>query len=303
MATRRKQDDRLPLVALNSDPDPPQDDATSKKRSRHPHKLCLRFIAVAGAIFVLQYVYYKVELLMDDPEKEGMFFMPVRYFSAKFWEKAPATATKTFHLRPENAFVLNLDADTQRWKRFQTTQNALSFNFTRFGAHRWDKNDNALQQGYAKKYPWLKQSSANKRYGDAGCTMSHILLLERIQQGDDDLDYAFIFEDDARLLGPFITRQLVEAPADAHVVFLVPTVTKTVQVTASAVRVLQGYGAYGYLITKEGAGILLHHLQRYSVPIDVALAGGSPDLRVYRSFDWPAVVHVGDSSSRRRNNG
>jgi hypothetical protein len=154
MTTRRKQEDRLPLMALNSDPNQ-QDDATSKNRRRRPHKLCLRFIAVAAAIYVLQFVYYKVELLMDDPEKEGMYFMPVRYFSAKLWEKAPATAAKTFHLRPEYAWNLTR---TQRWKRFQTTGFSFFTDSSIDGTRMITLCNKAM-----RKKSWLKQPQTKLR--------------------------------------------------------------------------------------------------------------------------------------------
>jgi hypothetical protein len=255
-----------------------------------------------------------------------------------------------------NSFVLTLDdGQSSRWKRF-ASKNSVNGGtnhtppVTRVDGWRWIVDNHQgdsdgdgrlrsekqqLQEEYERRYPFLKDSARHRRYGDAGCTLGHVRILEQfcchgngdVGGGDDDDDdgddeYIFVFEDDVQLLPPLIDTYQVLAPADAHVVHLVAYATKVVPVPFYAAfaaaghnrdgehpdgwmvanRVIQGYGAQGYVITKTGARNLLQHLERHSDPADVGLTGSS-SLRVYQPMNgFPLVRHLGGTSDRRSKN-
>lgn len=158
------------------------------------------------------------------------------------------------------------------------------------------------QEQYARTYPFVSQKAAKKQYGDAASTVSHIRLMEQLLDTprDDGEECYFVFEDDAVMREPFRSTGDVQAPSDAHVVFLVRFATRKVKANDDEARVLNGYGAMGYVVTRAGAALILEHLRTHSVPFDVALAGESHDLRVYQPVGWPLVYHRPGSGGSRR---
>lgn len=159
------------------------------------------------------------------------------------------------------------------------------------------------QELYARTYPFVGKMAAKKHYGDAASTTSHIRLMEQLldMSSDDGEGYYFMFEDDAVFREPFRSTGAVQAPSDAHVAFLVPYATKKVKANDGEVRVVNGYGAMGYVVTRTRAALILKHLRGHSMPFDVAVAGAAHDLRFYQPVGWPLVGHrPGSGGSRRR---
>lgn len=166
------------------------------------------------------------------------------------------------------------------------------------------------QEEVMKIYPFLRKSVQRGEFGNAGCTYSHIQLLERLEGLPPD-EYYFIFEDDAGLSPQFIKQGAIEAPSDTDIVTLVPTSTKTVRVpykygeNGYAIRVMASYGAFAYVITTRGASKLLRHLRgRNDDPIDVAMYRAYR-MRMYHPTDgWPQAMHGSHKSTRHAaNNG
>lgn len=257
--------------------------------------------AVSFLVFYcLVRAYYQMELLTKDPFLEAALFMPLRTLQVRYLDDKPQ-GLRTFRMTHNNSFVINLANDTKRLARFQST-NRMPI-VRRFEASAWAGDANV-----EKHYPFLRRSAQRRQYGDAGSTLSHIRLMEHLVAQNDEDAFVFGFEDDIRILKPLKSSLQVQAPADADVVFLGKPATKTVRVpwfeNATAVRVIQGYGAFGYVVTTRGARIILRWMtQDERSPFDVVLTGAAPSLRVYRSYpDWPLVVHMGVPSSRRREN-
>ncbi|KAL3894385.1 MAG: hypothetical protein SGARI_007760, partial [Bacillariaceae sp.] len=161
----------------------------------------------------------------------------------------------------------------------------------------------SIQQDAMEKYPFLRYSVQKGLPGTAGCSFSHILLLEQLllrssSESDRD-DYYFVFEDDAKLTAPLLQNRVVEGPPDADIIILSPTSTKTVRVPymeedGFAVRVLQSYGAFAYIITKDGAAKLLRDFRdsKHDDPIDVAFHRAA-DIKMYHPTNgWPQAYHA-----------
>lgn len=270
-------------------------------------------------IYFLRREYFRLELRIKDPILEAILFMPFRYLAVRFLEDRPQS-DRSFHMTPTNAFVINMDSDIERMETFQSMNNNSTM-IQRFSATAWRPDKDATkislqpeqkailrkQESWEHKYPFVRYSARRGHYGDAGCSLSHIRLLQHFLLSDEP--YMFVFEDDARILEALLSKHTVQAPADADVVFLISSATKTVNLpyrndpTQYATRVIQGYGAFGYVVTKEGAQKLLSHLERYKVPIDVALTG-STALRIYMSKTAQVMHRPGHYGSIRhtRNN-
>jgi GR25 family glycosyltransferase involved in LPS biosynthesis len=163
-----------------------------------------------------------------------------------------------------------------------------------------------------RQYPFLRYSVKRGEWGNAGCTYSHIQLLEQLQKrgGGDGRQYYMVFEDDARLSPELIDSGLVEAPPDADVVLLSPTSTKTVRIPYKygedgyAIRVTQSWGSMAYVVTSLGAGKLLRHLRGtgHDDPIDVAMHRAK-GMRMYQPTNgWPKAHHGVFKSTRRAAN-
>lgn len=204
----------------------------------------------------------------------------------------------------------------------------------------YDVRRHQRQEEAMKRYPFLRYSVQRAEYGNAGCTYTHIQLLEKLAglpgsrskegDGEDGKNYFFIFEDDARLSRELVERGSIRIPPDTDIALLSPTATKTVRVpyyehhrgdeqgergendgqdAATAVRVLQSYGAFAYLITDRGARKVLRHLRgRWNDdPIDVAFHRAHR-IRIYQPLGdagggRPLAWHGSHRSTRRDANG
>ena len=152
-----------------------------------------------------------------------------------------------------NGFVINLKRDVERLESFirYNTKNIKNKvpTIQRFPAHEWLlssslssssssslKNNNItnsdadtnvilrVQQYWEENYPWIKLSVQRKRYGDAACSLSHILLWkEQLLLLNSKNDYIFVFEDDVRFTKPFFDSNFtIYAPDTADMVLLSP---------------------------------------------------------------------------------
>ena len=309
-------------------------------RSRWVWILC-----VGGGLLVYRLVrlYYEIELMIDDPFLEATLYFPLRTFYIRYLDDKPAAERRTFRSTANNTFVINLERDTERRNQFEkvnSREKGVGVPYQFFSATEWENNventnvhhssnhneseSSAIdidiarqartrQEEYARTYAFVSQKAAQRHYGDAASTLSHIRLMEQLLASSED--FYFIFEDDAVLKEPFRSTGAVQAPSDAQVVFLVQYATKKVKVKAVArgpatdeeeddnnqdeVRVVQGYGAMGYVVTRTGAELILRHLRGHPVPFDVALAGEPWGLRVYQPVGWPLVGHRPIGGSRR----
>jgi len=360
------------------------------------------------------------EPFKDYPYWRALIFNPVRYIQAKSSsyyftssQSPPRRMIRNFTMTPERAYYINMDRSKDRMKMFiemnkdddDDGNDGGEINIQRFSAHEWvvdtadddggssnnttkaSSRDHAarlsLQQEWEDRYPFLRLSSRRKKYGDAGCSLSHLLLWQEKlidnhdrnddnynnrNDDDDQIDdqhrnpYLFVFEDDALLLEPLRRRRrvrhnnrqknndnnnnndnnyypVISAPDEADIVFLVGTAMKLVdvpwrrwrrprrwrggegnisssseqqqqeeeQTEQPAVRVIGGYGALGYIITRNGAIKMMEYLRTSKEPVDLSFFEAPSSLKVFLpivSSQWPAVRHrpVGGSSRSARIN-
>ena len=284
--------------------------------------------------------YYALELLIKDPFLEAKVITPLDYLRVRYLEAKPTGRPRRFDMNQSNTFVINLDSDTNRYANFQRVnkvENATELFYQRFSAFRWvssprpksghlrSKADNKetsndeqqrirIQQDAMRRYPYLRYSVDKGVPGNAGCSMSHIQLLEQLVQLADETThdkYYFVFEDDARLSKQLLLYHYVEGTPDADIVILSPTSTKTVRIPYAesrdgfAVRVLQSFGAFAYIVTSEGANKLLKHFRGdHDDPIDVAFHQASGIKMYHPTNGWPQAYHSAVRSTRHSlNNG
>lgn len=78
-----------------------------------------------------------------------------------------------------NTYVINLNQDEKRMKFFEQISKNLTFQ--RFSAHKWEQHymdNNHHQDAMAARYPYIRYAAKRGLYGDAGCTLSHVSLLQ-----------------------------------------------------------------------------------------------------------------------------
>jgi GR25 family glycosyltransferase involved in LPS biosynthesis len=315
-----------------------EDERKYRKTAPFSSKRVLLVVGVLSCtVYALVRGYNALELAIKDPFTEALL-LPHRYLRVRFWQDPPSQIQRTFRITTDNAFVIHLEQDTDRWQRFlevNTKSPAIQL-FQTFPAFEWTPNNvvgndeketdhhhHHQQVLLEERYPSLHQNVQEQLFGDAGCSASHLLLLERFLASEETStnDYIYVLEDDAKLLEPLATQALVTAPADADVVFLMPSSTKRVKVPyyysdsdessstqhskdAFAVRVIGGWGAYGYVITRQGAKKLLKYMDvNIHDPFDVAMTRAY-SWKIYHSTNkWPQVQHVRHGSTRRNHNG
>jgi len=287
-----------------------------------------KLIVVGIIMFVygLVRLYYAIELRIKDPYRKALLYSPLRTFYIRYLDRPPAKR-KIFRATANNTFVIHLKSDVARRKSFERNNHKLG-TYQFYPATQWvvaepkmkyhdglppnmttnnDTDAYQLQQTYAQTYRFVRNKSQRGEFGDAASTMSHIRLMEQLLQSPYE-DYYFIFEDDVVVKEPLQSSRQLQAAGDAHVVFLVNYATKLWTTihnhNQKETRVLQGYGAQGYVVTKAGATRILHYLSHHDRPFDCAMAGDATGLRVYLPQDWPLVRHVSrkiDSSRRAFN--
>ena len=294
-------------------------------------KVLLVVSLTAFAVWFIRQLFYwipRIERPLEGhPYWRALIFNPWRYMYAKYWDPVRPTALRRFVMTRETAFVVNLDRSVERWTQFQRVNgdddNEEEPPMQRFPAHEWRKADDnpahddghiQLQQHWENRYPFLKLSAAKGNYGDAGCSLSHLLLWQE-KLVDGDQDYIFVLEDDVEILEPLKrrtkidgssgTHYVIDAPNDADIVFLAQTALKRVNVSWAgsqhepAVRLLGGFGTLGYIITREGAQKMMDRLGSSRHPLDITFFA-EPSMRIYlpASGQWPAVLHFHTPSTR-----
>ena len=234
--------------------------------------------------------------------------------------------------------VINLDRDGERFRSFQRanagklneangSKNSSTYGngrngelYRRFSAYPWQSPTSQAnngsnhqlkeQEAAMMQYPALRYSVKRGEWGDAGCTYSHIRLMEQLllerSAGGDGRRYYIVFEDDARMSPELLGSGLVEAPPDADIVLLSPTSTKSVRIPykygedGCAIRATQSWGAMAYVVTSSGAGKVLRYMRGtgHTDPFDVAMTRAK-GMRVYQPTNG-AEAHHGTFKSTRR---
>ena len=182
---------------------------------------------------------------------------------------------------------------------------------------------------YFDQYPALQYLAEHDGMGSAACSLSHLRLFQHLldhqEAQQQQHDYMFVFEDDIEILDPLLDSGVVMAPNNADLVLLSEASLGHVNVSwrkkgrgilraaatnddnqklsnKNAIRVTSGYTAWGYIITKRGARIILdEYKHERTEPMDVYFFK-NPNLKVYLpTSDWPVVAHgqLGIKSSRR----
>eukprot|EP00985_Skeletonema_marinoi_P017352 scaffold9474_cov114-Skeletonema_marinoi.AAC.6 len=194
-----------------------------------------------------------------------------------------------------------------------------------------DDTELKTQQMYFDQYPVLKYLAKHEGMGTAACSLSHLRLFQDLLDQDTS-DYIVVFEDDIEILDPLLDNKIVLAPNNADLILLSQcslahvsvswqkkrgmirqavaaakdntTLTTSPIHSNNAIRVISGFSAWGYIITKRGARIILDEYKKERTePMDVYFFKNA-NLKVYLpTSDWPVVAHgkLGVKSARRNN--
>jgi hypothetical protein len=82
-----------------------------------PKRLLLLVGVLSCTIYALLRGYNALKLAIKDPFTNALL-LPHRYLSIQFWQDPPSQIQRTFQITTDNAFVINLEQDTDRWERF-----------------------------------------------------------------------------------------------------------------------------------------------------------------------------------------
>lgn len=267
--------------------------------------LTLVLLGGSGRFLIQRILYWISHIekpLEGYPYWRARVFNPIRCLQAYLDNPIKV---KSFIMTSDNAFVLNMDHSTQRMKHFQ--QWNPEGIVQRFSAHTWTGVTN-MEKYWQDHYPFLKRSVQKGDYGDAGCSFSHLVLWQE-KLLDTNQEYLFVFEDDAKLLEPLqrvhgSSHPTIQGPDTADIIFLAAPALKRVNVfwkdaSEPAVRVVGGYGTWGYIITRAGALKMTESLRSSHDPLDLSLFASSA-IKVYLPLasQWPAVEHQKTPSTR-----
>lgn len=281
----------------------------ARTRNWRPYLFCIGITMSVLVVMIRPRTFVmNLEAPFRNPYWRAALFNPVRTLQARYWDDKPQQI-KTFSLTYQNAFVLNMDRDHKRLQQFRSKNRKV---IQRVAAHEWitlDKkssynqtlsNATIQQQHYWElHYPWIQVVSRIGKVGDAACSLSHASLWKE-KLLDTGQDYLFVFEDDAILTKFFARNHIMKAPDNADIVLLTEGATKRVAIpfqSATVTRVIGGWGASGYLITRQGALKMLEFLQRSREPIDLSFYEASA-VKVYLPTSWP-LVHLSRIQSSR----
>ena len=243
------------------------------------------------------------------------------------------TRPKTFTLKATRSFVINLDADKKRWRFFQESNQQQLQSITRFPATSLQTiHDDEREHYFLEKYQFLRNLIKNEGKGSAACAISHLkLLLEFVSNTANDDDYIFVFEDDALLTSHLLQYGFVVGPDNADFILLseyssahiyVPFDKTDVNTNVNdlskksleenllqnyaekintATRVVSGYTAIGYIVTRRGAKVVLDGMKKEEeLPVDLYFFA-NPQIKAYLPLlGWPLVQHHQPSQSVRR---
>ena len=175
-------------------------------------------------------------------------------------------------------FVINLEQSTDRRAAMGARLDQLHINYSFFKA----VNGHALNidtlPAYAKTCRRLF-FGRDLTKGEIGCLLSHKAVYQHIV--DNNIERAIILEDDVFIEPSFpqIIREIIQSPVKWDVIrFLaydkVQKIGRNVFELPSKPHVLARIpttsgGAYCYMINQKAARVLLHHMQKNVLPVDI----------------------------------
>ena len=177
-------------------------------------------------------------------------------------------------------FVISLKEETERRKAIAAHLKERSFECTFFDAIDGRKMDVHTHPAYNSKKRRASHG-LDLLPGELGCLLSHQAIYQKII--DDNLDYAFVLEDDARLAPETkpVLEKFLEKDIDFDLLRLLgsPKIAKTkrrnicnIDKSHKLVRILRLHGgAHAQIISKSGAQKLLKALENFAYPIDMIL--------------------------------
>jgi GR25 family glycosyltransferase involved in LPS biosynthesis len=218
--------------------------------------LCGLCIMIGLLCMFGNHIVYEVSHMEDhvpNPFTRAKIFNPIRYLQVRYWDRQSHpcyTNIRNYTIIGNNessssSYVINMDRDAQRMERFFQRNGRQSKQYIqRYSAYEWivpstttatttkqSSQDFLLrqqqQEQWKQKYPFVKLAVEQRRYGDAGCFMSHLLLIQEklITQNTADTEYICIFEDDVAIQQQQQRQQellTVLAPGEADIIFLSP---------------------------------------------------------------------------------
>eukprot|EP00537_Pseudo-nitzschia_pungens_P017876 CAMPEP_0172410638 /NCGR_PEP_ID=MMETSP1061-20121228/76986_1 /TAXON_ID=37318 /ORGANISM="Pseudo-nitzschia pungens, Strain cf. pungens" /LENGTH=357 /DNA_ID=CAMNT_0013146831 /DNA_START=15 /DNA_END=1088 /DNA_ORIENTATION=- len=295
------------------------------------HEKSFVWKSIATVVFGIWIIYQCQDYFderLQDKYWRAMLLLPIRYLRVKWVDQRP-TGLRKFTLRHDRSFVINLNVDKKRWKDFQQLNQKQLQNISRFAATSIQtKNDDDREYRFLEEYRFLHNLVKNEGKGSAGCAISHLKLLgEFVAKTRNDDEYIFVFEDDAVLTSHLLDRGFVIGPDNADFILLTEYSSAHIRVPLhqrpatrdagdlstksmeenyaqsinTAVRVVSGYSAMGYVITRRAAQVVLDGMKvENHLPVDVYFFA-NPQIKAYLPLvGWPIVRHNQPHLSVRR---
>ena len=169
----------------------------------------------------------------------------------------------------DNYYVINLDKDTKRLKKFNIHAKKNNIKYTRFAAiygKNLDENDFRLKKYFAKN---LKNYSMAQK----SCTLSHISIWEKIKQ--DKTTFNIIFEDDVIIPNNFNNKlklYLEQLPKNWDILFLGGNRIVGKKYSKNLIKPTKdefgNFGSFAYLINSKNINFILDKCKNISLYTD-----------------------------------
>ena len=172
-------------------------------------------------------------------------------------------------LKIDKYYIINLDKDTERLRKFDihTRKNNIKyFRFPAINGRNLDENDFRLKKYFAKNLK--KYSKAQK-----SCTLSHISIWEKIKQ--DKTTFNIIFEDDVIIPNNFNDKlkvYLEQLPENWDILFLGGNKIIGKKYSKNLVKPdrhkFGNFGLFAYLINSRNINFIVDKCKNISLHID-----------------------------------
>lgn len=207
----------------------------------------------------------------------------------------------------DKIYVINLDKAKDRWdnciKQFEKYNIE---NYERLSASLIDK----LSDVELKYLNYMKKSNPSYILGSYGCRLSHIRILEKYINCDDNLNI-LVLEDDFVLKDNFLEEleksisnfKEINNWENYKMLYLGSTIhkkTKIIDFHKNIKKIIYGYGTYAYMFNSSFANDILEFIHKYNMEIDKVYCLFQNKNNIY--LTQPSVItHIKEGFSFVRN--
>lgn len=202
-------------------------------------------------------------------------------------------------------YVINMDKDVDRLRKFDVMMKKSNWEYTRFPAVNMNDNKSSVQK-LKKKY--IKDGyPLDMKLSEQGCLLSHVLLWKELVS-NDSLDRILIFEDDAitytdgKTIRNFIVDFYNNTPEIPDVLYLGKCLDQCYSYEHIWGNVYKSQGplcTHAYIINKDYAQYLLQFFNHRSA-IDMFLSKSKGSLMVFHPSIYQQDIMNGESNLRSK---